>query len=267
MHGSRQLSWLARWGALLLAAVLLTGCQTTVGNYFGNRARDFGEMFRLQVGGGFGVGASVSAAGLLDLPMAAANVSHKAGLGWVYGDGYFFGLGETGGFWEGEMLEIRGLPWYWVPPNRSPYYLHRRIDRSPRHSLSYLYAQHVCVWFLPAFIGRVGPAEPPELEYRGSTFWRLSYADRVFWAQTHPWIWSAEARRINPKAHVHAFDVEASVYAGVVYVKVGFSPGELLDFVLGWFGIDIAGDDRPLEPDMQQEEEIPAEELPREGRG
>ena len=47
-------------------------------------------------------------------------------------------------------------------------------------------------------------------------------------------------------ARIHAFDIEASVYAGIVYARAGFSPGEFVDFLLGWFGVDIAGDDRPL---------------------
>jgi hypothetical protein len=29
----------------------------------------------------------------------------------------------------------------------------------------------------------------------------------------------------------------------LIGVNLGFSPGEFLDFLLGWFGIEIAGDD------------------------
>lgn len=36
---------------------------------------------------------------------------------------------------------------------------------------------------------------------------------------------------------------EASVGLGPS-VRLGFNPGELLDFLLGWFGVDIAGDDK-----------------------
>ena len=39
-------------------------------------------------------------------------------------------------------------------------------------------------------------------------------------------------------------EVSAGVAGGV---KVGFNPGELLDFVLGWFGLDIFSDDAPYE--------------------
>ncbi len=50
---------------------------------------------------------------------------------------------------------------------------------------------------------------------------------------------------MTTKEWIHAFDVEVAVYAIVPYVRVGFSPGEFLDFLLGWFGADIAGDDPP----------------------
>lgn len=48
--------------------------------------------------------------------------------------------------------------------------------------------------------------------------------------------------------HLHEYDVEAGVAAGVVHVHVGVSPGEILDFVLGLATIDIAGDDRGGKP-------------------
>ena len=47
---------------------------------------------------------------------------------------------------------------------------------------------------------------------------------------------------------VHAFDIEVWVHAGLPFVIAGFSPGEFVDFLFGWFGIDIAGDDEPWEP-------------------
>jgi hypothetical protein len=44
------------------------------------------------------------------------------------------------------------------------------------------------------------------------------------------------------RSWLHVFDVEfgLSLFFGF---DVGFSPGEFLDFLLGWFGIDIANDD------------------------
>lgn len=43
---------------------------------------------------------------------------------------------------------------------------------------------------------------------------------------------------------LHDFDLELG--AGLILgVTFGFSLGEFLDFLLGWFGIDLAGDDAP----------------------
>lgn len=42
---------------------------------------------------------------------------------------------------------------------------------------------------------------------------------------------------------LHAADVDVTVTLGWVGGRLGFSPGELLDFVLGIFGLDLAGDD------------------------
>jgi hypothetical protein len=43
---------------------------------------------------------------------------------------------------------------------------------------------------------------------------------------------------------LHDFDVEIGASA-ILGVSIGFSPGKFLDFLLGWFGADLAGDDPP----------------------
>ena len=51
--------------AVLLALLTLSaGCQTTIGNYFGNRARDFVEWLLLQIGIGVELGADEMSAAL-----------------------------------------------------------------------------------------------------------------------------------------------------------------------------------------------------------
>ncbi len=42
-----------------------------------------------------------------------------------------------------------------------------------------------------------------------------------------------------------SLDVEASVHLGYLGVRAGVSPLQLVDFVLGWFGADLGGDDGP----------------------
>jgi hypothetical protein len=68
-------------------------------------------------------------------------------------------------------------------------------------------------------------------------------------------LWDSKANRPEDRfARVHIFDVEAGVSMLVVGARAGFSPGELLDFLLGWFGVDIAGDDHVLEEGEREEE-------------
>ena len=44
---------------------------------------------------------------------------------------------------------------------------------------------------------------------------------------------------------LHAFDLEVSLFVLIFGIEIGISFGELLDFILGIFTIDIAGDDTP----------------------
>ena len=51
----------------------------------------------------------------------------------------------------------------------------------------------------------------------------------------------------NPKEHkidyLRMFDISAFGFLGIGGVRIGVSPGELFDFILGFLTIDIAGDD------------------------
>ena len=47
-----------------------------------------------------------------------------------------------------------------------------------------------------------------------------------------------------PGARYHPYDTQIELQAGyIVCAKVGFNYGEALDFILGWFGVDIQADD------------------------
>ena len=166
---------------LFLAGFVTTGCQTTVGNYFANRGRDFGECFRAQAGLTAGLGISASAGGLVDLPLVAAWAPRKWGVGWVYGMGYL----AEGGVGDMELaasdFDVGPLLAWSLRNEGKPIDLHIRAGPDPRSSV------HRCWLFLPALLSRVE-------------------------ATDYPWIWSAEAMRGNPFAHVHAFDIEAGVY-------------------------------------------------------
>ncbi|MCZ6689659.1 MAG: hypothetical protein O7H41_08660 [Planctomycetota bacterium] len=246
--------WTRPLQPLTLIAILMvaTGCQTTVGNYLANRGRDFGESFRVQVGAGPGIGVSVAGAGLAHVGLSVAMVPRVAGIGWAYGEGYSFGLGAAGNTWDTEVdysvivpafvaavaaVVSKGkghggtrLVWYPIPTTRrgrisgtsarggrisGTSAFHWQQEAVSQPSLNGRLSDHSCYCILPCVLSRV-------------------------------------SRKARPKAGVHAFDVETRVYAGIVYAKAGFSPGEFLDFFLGWFGVDIAGDDRGLEQNERQ---------------
>lgn len=52
-------------------------------------------------------------------------------------------------------------------------------------------------------------------------------------------------RQSSRRTLLHAFDVEVSAFVLIFGVEFGFSFGEFVDFLLGLFTIDIAGDDTP----------------------
>ena len=235
---------------LFLVVIVTTGCQTTVGNYFTNRGRDLGECFRLQVGGGPGLGVGARVGGLLDVGLGVATYYREHGVGWHYGDGYAFGIGTTGELEEWDVNftilqplaviaspflllgppEIHGgnLAWLFLAPP------HWETMKSHKDGWK---REHSSWAVIPAYLSLMND-ETPEVS-RGSDL-----------------LWSRQVTDVTRKARVHAFDVEASVYAGIVYARAGFSPGELLDFLLGWFGVDIAGDDRGLGPEEKTGEGV-----------
>ena len=195
----------------VLFAGLATGCQTTVGNYLANRGRDLGECFLLQTGLGFGIGADLKVGGLVHAGVLGGTFFPGASFGWVYGDirPRPYEIHDQ----EGDI----GFPIALVDG-----FLHQGGPGT-----------HFCYGLLPGLLSWTGPPPPyPDLE---STI------------PPGPWLWSEEAdRREDRWARVHAFDIEISAYALIVGARVGFSPGEFVDFFLGWFGADIAGDDIPL---------------------
>jgi len=69
--------------------------------------------------------------------------------------------------------------------------------------------------------------------------------DEGTWCLLPPFIFTPMIpfrQKVNEKAPYYYTHIEAVVAAGVS-LRVGFNPGELVDFVLGCVGIDIMGDD------------------------
>ena len=191
-----------------------SGC-AELRTYFADRGRDFGEIFRVQAGIGVGLGASVHAGPVAHVGLGGGVMPYKYGVGWSYGRGYVFGLGGADLFdwevywpatWIGDGTgRTLGEAW------------HSAADRDGRRDVDA--RSHVCWGFVPGIVTRFPSPE-------GRLLWTPRGAETNLWG------------------HVHSWDIEAAAYAGLFAVRVGVSPGELVDFVLGWFGVDIARDDR-----------------------
>jgi len=194
---------------LLLAALFGGGCKTAVGNYFANRSRDLGECFSVELGVGFGAGAGASAAGIGHLGLGYGRSPDWGVLSWEYGHGTAFGYhtGPVAERTEGSRTDA------WTP---IPLFA---LGTAVGHAGNFRGAHagsngvHVCLGYLPVLFD----------ENDGRT------ADAL--------------RRWRA---IHAWDIDAAAYAGVITARAGFSPGEFLDFLLGWFGVDIAEDDHGL---------------------
>lgn len=196
-----------RIATLLLGGGLASGCTAAGGSYFLNRVRDLGDVVWVEVGGGLGLGGGVRAGGITQLGLGGGITFFP--IGWKYGAPIVADGNMNHGMPVPTDLDLYGGPF------------NLRAGRLPRTESA---ALHRSVGLLPAV-------------WR----WETRGPDR-----SELWTWGAwppdEIRRALT-ARVHAFDIEAHVFAGVIEVGVGFSPGQLCDFVLGWFGIDIAGDD------------------------
>ena len=208
---------------LLLGAALLgsaSGCKA-FSAYMADRGRDFGEIARVQIGIGAGLGVSAQAGPTAHAGFGLGVIPYELGVGWVYGDGYAFGVNSK----ERMDSEIY-WPFTWINVGGDPLGagFHTAGDSIAPRGLSG--HRHVCWGLMPGLI-----AEEPD---SGVMHWTPRGLDSDRWG------------------HIHSWDVEAAVYAGFIVARVGFSPGEFLDFLLGWFLIDIAGDDQN-EPDLPEE--------------
>ncbi|MCI0343109.1 MAG: tetratricopeptide repeat protein [Planctomycetales bacterium] len=201
---------------MALAVVVFTGpgCETAFGKYLAGRARDLGDCFRLQAGVAYGLGGGVQAAGLAHVGLGVGFFDRRYGGGWMYGEGYAFGADTD----PERAPEAKEGEFYLLVAHLS-----FRRGWGIGHAVEDLHGPHLCWVLVPAAL----------------TWERGREGDEWIWTDSSDEVLQRERRW----ARVHAFDMEASAYAGVVGLRAGFSPGEFLDFLLGWFGLDIAGDD------------------------
>ena len=196
---------------LLPLLLLLSSCR-----YVGNRASDFLDQFRGSVGVGTTLGVSGRALGVIDTGLMIGVKPRAAALGWRYGTPLFFS--EKDHLVDADQAEIiKATSVLGLDYAAGSY-------RTARTSFALLPA--VFTWT---------DATPTDYE------WLVPESGAEF--KQRSWVWNRENRRTNRYARIHAFDIEAQV-AIVAYLDVGWSPGEFVDFVLGFFTIDIAKDDK-----------------------
>ncbi len=210
----------ATTAALSLLLLASTGCQTSIGNYFANRARDFGDMFLVQGGIGYGLGAQVKAAGVAHVGLGAISFHRDKTLGLVYGS-FRPKFDRRSGRSRSEDDLILFFP--------------HLSNRPPEGGES-----HFCLGLFPAIAS-----------------WHNTSRSAI--GSSDKWLWSEGTPKFR-KAQVHAFDLEVSATALFLSFRVGFSPGEFFDFLLGWFGVDIASDDEELIL-PEEEGDLPPPEL------
>ena len=228
---------------LFLAAFVTTGCQTTVGNYFANRGRDLGECFLLQTGIGLGLGAHVNAAGLLHAGVGCSIYSPLLSIGVVYGThrpsrDYGHSALHIAFEWES------GVPIAFVESS-SLHDSHSGNGEFETH--------HSCWGILPGLLSW----------HEEGMEWTWIWAPESGHDKWQQGVWRREALPEEIRAEreiiwsrLHLFDIEAGVFVGIIGARAGFSPGEFVDFLLGWVGVDIAGDDRPVKTEVSIKEVI-----------
>ena len=197
----------------LLLVFLLLGSSCA---YLTDRGVDFLDQYRVVVGSGTGGGIRTSFMGLVDTGLIFGIKPHTTDFGWKYGRPLFFGA--TGSGMEADqswiLMTTHFENWKWG-------------------SGEYKVAKK-CLGILPVLFTWT------DTTYRDEPRWYVP-EEGVKLEGDH-YLWSGATWRDNRYAMIHAFDIESEI-AVVLYLDVGFSPGETLDFLLGLLTIDPAKDD------------------------
>ena len=194
----------------LLLPCILTSCQ-----YLVDRGADFLDQGRISVGAGSVAGVRAQSLGLVDTGLMFGVKPNAAALGWRYGRPLYFDNND--GRMDADQAEII----------KTTHMVNMDLAAG-----SYDSARNSAA-VLPALFTWTD-SSPTDFE------WQVPEEGEDF--EDRHWLWSSATFEQNRYAQIHAFDIEVEVGL-LVYLDVGFSPGELLDFVLGLLTIDIAGDD------------------------
>ncbi len=187
-------------------------------NYLADRALDAIDPFRVAIGVGTVGGIRGEALGLLDTGIYFGLKPNAMALGLRYGRPYFVDLGD--GRLVGDQSEI---------------IVNTSVVNMDIGQGSYAYgSRNVAV--LPALLSWVDAT--PE-----NYAWLVPKEGEDY--DDYHWIWSPYAVKNVRYAQIHAFDIELDL-AILGYLDMGFSPGEAVDFLLGFLTIDLAADDNRL---------------------
>ena len=196
---------------LLFGLLLYTICGcASVGNYFLNRLSDFGDCFTAEAGVGYGLDFHIFATNLISTGVGASYVARCAGVshGVAYSAiSYHLGLPVLPFL---QLLSAEGRREWWVTDT-----VHRGLPLPTR---------------------RVIRTPPPGYLAKSVLFVNLM--------SISPPQGGSPVMHGYPNPDMAIFDFEVSFTLGVLYLRLGFSIGEFTDFLLGWFGVDIAGDDK-----------------------
>ncbi|MEN8151776.1 MAG: hypothetical protein ABFS86_18310 [Planctomycetota bacterium] len=201
-----------RW-ILAICLLACSGC-----TYLGDRALDLVDPYRISVGAGSTVGVRACKLGLIDTGLMVGVKPNAAALGWRYGEPRFFNQQDT--TFDADQAEI-------VKTSSIRRYDYATGDyRSATGSAAILPALFTWTDTTPT-----------------SYDWTISDGDDDY--DDLNWLWEPGSFSDQRYSQVHAFDIELDIGLGV-YLELGISPGEVVDFWLGWLLIDIAMDDGRL---------------------
>jgi hypothetical protein len=200
------------------ALLALTLCLPAAGcQYLADRALDFTDQFRGTLGAGTVVGARARTGGALETGLMIGVKPRAAALGWSYGTPLYFYEGDRR--FDADQAEVI-----------------RTTTLIGENYTDGSYTSARQTFLVPALLTWVD-STPDDYQWHPPDD-GAEYADRH-------WLWSAPAFRTCRYQQIHAFDIEGEVGL-FVYASAGYSPGELVDFLLGLLFIDIAADDGRL---------------------
>ena len=200
--------------ALLLA--LLASVSSCA--YLTDRGVDFLDQYRGVVGVGTGGGVRVSALGLIDTGLIFGAKPQASSLGWKYGRP----LVSTG------TARPTG-----VEMDQVYLFIATAYENWDYASHDYKLSRQ-SFFLLPVLFSWV------DTTYRDEDIWYVP--EEGVELEGRHYLWTGAVWRRNRYAMIHALDIEVEISI-LAYLDLGISPGEIIDFWLGIFTIDIAKDD------------------------